>query len=154
MSSTERMQGIVMKYRDAGRPWPALKTEIAKWAVQNELWAPHPSAIIAQCADDLARAMRDEYITDPQGRRVRAKHVAHVTKDGKQLALWDDIRTASRKHMQSALQGRRRQIVGDCVQLKVDADSYNDNRSPDNPIQISLDFTRDVEEELFATSAA
>ena len=37
VSSTERMQGIVMKYRDAGRPWPALKTEIAKWAVQNEL---------------------------------------------------------------------------------------------------------------------
>ena len=98
--------------------------------------------------------MREEYITDAQGRRVRAKHVARVNKNGKQLALWDDIRTASRKHMQSALQGRRRQVVGDCVQLRLDADSFNENRSPDKPIQISMDFTRDVEEELFATNAA
>ena len=122
--------------------------------MQNQLWSPHPSAVIAQCADDLARAMREEYITDPQGRRVRAKHAARIEKDGKQLALWDDIRTASREHMQTALQQRRRQIVGDCVQLRVDADSYNDNRNPQEPIQISFDFTYDVEEELYATIGA
>ena len=98
--------------------------------------------------------MREEYITDPQGRRVRAKHAARIEKDGKPLALWDDIRTASREHMQTALQQRRRQVVGDCVQLKVDADSYNDNRNPEEPIPISFDFTYDVEEELYTTIGA
>ena len=44
------------------------------------LWAPQPSALIRQCAEELSRAMREEYVTDPQGRRVRAKHVA--TLDG------------------------------------------------------------------------
>jgi hypothetical protein len=56
--------------------------------------------------------------------------------------------------MESALQQRRRQVVGDCVQLRVDADSYNENRNPKHAIQVSLDFTKDVEEELFAATAA
>jgi hypothetical protein len=98
--------------------------------------------------------MREEYITDQQGRRVRAKHVARIDRDGKQAMLWDDIRTADRQHMESALQHRRRSIVGDCVQLRIDTDSYNENRCRENPIQIVLDFTRDVEEELSAERVA
>lgn len=150
MRYSEQMQGIVAKYRDAGEPWPATAKDIAKWAVQNRHWEPHPSAIIGQCADDLAKAMREEYLTDPQGRRVRAKHVALVEKDGKQKPIWDDIRTAPREHMTAAFQARRRQIVGDCVQLRVDVDSFNENRNAEEPIQIVFDFTNDVEEELFA----
>lgn len=154
MSYTEQMQELVDKYRAANQPWPATAKNLAKWAFGNGLWNPHPSALISQCADDFAKAMREEYITDPQGRRVRAKHAARVERDGKQLRLWDDIRTAGRAHMESALQQRRRQVVGDCVQLRVDVDSYNQNRNPQHPIQISLNFTKDVEEELFAASAA
>ena len=41
---------------------------------------------------------------------------------------------------------RRQQIVGDCVQLKTDADVYNDRRKPAEPIQTVLDFTLDVME--------
>lgn len=36
--------------------------------------------------------------------------------------------------------------MGDCRQLKADVDSYNDNRAPDAPIQMSFDFTADIEE--------
>lgn len=92
------------------------------------------------CAEQLARAMREEYIVDPQGRRVRAKHAARI----KQAVLWDDIRTASREHMQIALQQRRQQIVGDCHQLKLDVESYNENRNYDTPIQMVFDFTIDL----------
>ena len=53
--------------------------------------------------------MRDEYITDAQGRTVRAKHAAQF----EQTVLWDDIRTAPREHMEVALQGRRKMILGD-----------------------------------------
>jgi len=48
--------------------------------------------------------------------------------------------------MQVAFQQRRQQIVGDCLQLKNDVDSYNENRKPDQLIQLVLDFTHDSEE--------
>ncbi len=142
----ELLQKIVCKYQAANQPWPATSRDIAQWAINHNLWAPQPSAIVNQCADQLARAMRDEYITDAQGRRVRAKHAASVNKNGEQFAFWADIRTAPHKHMAIAFQQRRHQIVGDCRQLKVDVDSYNDNRIPDQPIQMIFDFTYDLEE--------
>ncbi len=78
--------------------------------------------------------MREEYFTDPQGRRVRAKHVARQPQNGKQISLWSDMRIATRDHMEIAFQQRRQQIVGDCHQLKNDVDSYNDNLNPGEPI--------------------
>ena len=92
---------------------------------------------MGQLARDLSRAMRDEFYTDPQGRRVRTKHAAKCIEDAlsddgeegpkKQKMLWADIRTDSEDHIIKALQQRRMQIVGDCKQLKTDADSFNDN---------------------------
>jgi hypothetical protein len=45
-----------------------------------------------------------------------------------------------------SVQQRRQGIVGDCKQLKTDADSYTENKCPDDPIKLILDFTYDVEE--------
>ena len=138
-------QHIVDQYRNAGQPWPATTHGIAAWAIQEGLWRPKESDLVAQCADQLSRAMREEYITDPQGRSVRAKHVATVRKNGQQLALWGDIRTADPQHMTIALQQRREQIVGDSVQLREDVDSYNENwNRTGTPINLVLDFSDDV----------
>ncbi len=48
--------------------------------------------------------------------------------------------------MEIAFQQRRQQIVGDCRQLKTDADSFNDNSNPGSPIQMIFDFTDDLAE--------
>ena len=48
--------------------------------------------------------------------------------------------------MEKAFAQRRQQIVGDCYQLKTDVDCYNDAHSAELPIQIILDFSKDVEE--------
>jgi hypothetical protein len=109
--------------------------------------------MIERCAEELSRAMREEHILDPQGRSVRAKHAARIRENGKQFTLWADIRTASKDHMARAFQQRRRQILGDCRQLKADVDSYNDNRRPESPIQVIFDFTLDLAE-LEAADAA
>jgi hypothetical protein len=45
-----------------------------------------------------------------------------------------------------AFQQKRRQMVGEAYQLKVDVDSFNENRSPKNPIQLNLNLTNDVAE--------
>ena len=138
---SEQRQSIVNKYIDTGQEWPASKRQIASWAIVNKLWYPQRSALIDQCAEELARAMREEYITDAQGRSVRAKHAARTERNGEQMVLWADIRTAPVQHMQISLQQRRQQIVGDCKQLKSDADSYNENYNAGPPIQLSFDFT-------------
>lgn len=141
-----QLQDIVAAYREAGQRWPPSKRDIANWGFREKLWQPREADVIDLFADQLARAMREEYYTDPQGRTVRAKHVARVERDGKTLPLWDDIRTAERPHMESAFQQRRLGIVGDCKQLKTDVDSYNENRNPGPAIQLNLNFNRDVEE--------
>jgi hypothetical protein len=136
----EQMQRIVNEYISAQQDWPATARQMAAWAVREKKWQPHPSSLISQCAEQLSVAMRDEIIVDPQGRTVRAKHAARV----QQAVLWGDIRTASREHMEIALKGRRKQIVGDCRQLKWDVDSFNENRAPAVPIQMSYNFTNDL----------
>ncbi len=142
----DELRRIVAQYQDAGQPWPASAKDIAAWALREKLWAPHPHALINQCAAQLADAMREDYIVDPQGRTVRAKHAARLMKDGQQLVLWADIRSADRRHMEIALQQRRQQIVGDCRQLKTDVDSFNENATPLRPIQMVFDFTQDLAE--------
>lgn len=150
LNLNEQLQHIVNRYIEAGGEWPATTREIAFWAMNNKLWEPQRGKIIDICAEQLAHAMREEYITDLQGRKVRAKHAARIS--GTQQVLWDDIRTASRKHMQTAFQQRRQQIVGDCRQLKLDVDSYNENKNDGKPIQLMLDFTLDIAEAELETT--
>ena len=95
MSYTEQMQKIVRKYRESDQPWPTTAADIARWAIRRKLWEIHPSKIVRQCADQIAEAMRQEYITDPQGRRVRAKHVAPYHERGQTSFKWDDMRTGN-----------------------------------------------------------
>lgn len=146
MSLIEQNQRIVEQYRESGQSWPASSTDIARWAIEKKLWQIHPGAVVRQCADQIAYAMREEFMTDPQGRRVRVKHAAPYPRNGRQYLLWDDMRTASHKHMQMAFQQRRQQIVMDCHQLKLDTDSYNENYNDGRPIQMVFDFRRDLEE--------
>ena len=143
---TEELQAIKAAYRGAGQEWPATTTMIASWAFREGLWEPQESDLIHRLADDLAQAMREEWYTDPQGRRVRVMHAAKVRKNGRQLSLWDDLRTMSRQHAEISFRQFRNQIVGECSHLKGAVDSYNQNFNPGIPIPLVLDFTHDVEE--------
>jgi hypothetical protein len=143
MSYGEQLRSIADEYfREHGDL--ATAREIAIWATTTKRWSPQPGTLVDQCAEELSRAMREDFYTDPQGREVRAKHAARMPENGKQITLWGDIRTASPEHMQRAFQQRRRQIFGDCRQLKADVDSFNENRQPEEPIQVIFDFTLDL----------
>lgn len=148
MIHAEEMQRIANQYAGSGEPWPATARQIATWAIRNGLWEPHPASLVGQCASELSKAMREEYTVDPQGRTVRAKHAAMIKRDGEQLTfVWADIRTASRDHMMISLQQRRQKVFGECRQLKIDVDSYNQNAGKGlPPIQMVFDFRQDLEE--------
>lgn len=148
----DQLRKIASEYQTQGQKWPATSRQIAEWAIRAGRWRPQPADLISRCASEISSAMREEYYTDPQGRSVRTKHAARVMRNGEQIVLWDDIRTAPRTHMASALQQRRNQVLGDCRQLNKDIDSFNENRLEERPIQMSFNFDLDLEEE--ALSAA
>lgn len=151
----EQMLHIVDEYRAAGEPWPCTSRQLAAFALERKLYEPHQGRLLSIVADEFSRAMREQYIKDPQGRSVRAKHVAMLIVEGVQKRLWDSIDTAEPEFMQAALQLRRHLIVGDCKQLKTDKDSYNENWNPATDIQISFNFETDLEElELAEASTA
>lgn len=122
--------------------------DLAGWAWRNGLHKPNAKTIIDGIAADIAQVFREEYRTDSLGRRYRAKHAATTKQNNRTLSLWGDIDDpgAPHEHFLKSFGQRRQQIVGDCFQLKTDADVYNDRRRPARPIQVVLDFTRDVEE--------
>lgn len=146
MSLLKQNQRTIREYRKSGEPWPATSGEIAEWALSAGKWQMQPDAVRKRCAEDMAEAMREEYYTDKSGRRVRLYHPARKKKQGELFTEWDDIRSASRSHMQLSFQQHRRKIVGECKQLKTDLDSFNDAHSEDEALQISFDFNMDLAE--------
>jgi hypothetical protein len=128
--------------------------ELAGWAYKQGLHKPSDKTIIDVIAADIAQVFREEYRTDRLGRRYRAKHAAMTRTGSKTLSLWGDIDdpNAPHEHFVKSFGQRRQQIVGDCFQLKTDADVYNDVRKPELPIQIVLDFTLDVEEQMHSSN--
>ncbi len=55
---------------------------MADWAIRTGKWQLPDSAAVKQCAEDLSRAMREEFVTDRKGRRVRVKHPVSIRKGG------------------------------------------------------------------------
>lgn len=105
-------------------------------------------------ADDMARALREEYATDARGRRYRVNHAVRVMRNSVQLTFWAILDFAPPEHMQKAFIQRREQIVGDCLQLRIDVDVYNDMNADRAPVQLELNFTNDVIERLEYSKAA
>src|SRR5258708_3346490 len=145
-SYVKQCQMIVKEYQLAGGKWPARKVDIAEWALTNRKWDIPRESKLRICAEDLAVAMSQEYITDETGRRVRLKHVARMRVDGQQGSFWGDIRTMEPDHMRLSVAYRRKGIVAECRQLSNDVRFYNRQHPENEPIQLVLDLTRDVQE--------
>jgi hypothetical protein len=121
--------------------------EVANWLIKSKLWQPHHDLATKKCVEELASALREEYFTAEDGSRVRLYHAVRRNRDGRQLTLWANIHDAPREHMETALQQRRMQILGDCRQLNSDMSFYNQQRPNEPPIQMSFDFGEDLAEE-------
>lgn len=85
MSLSEQRQRIVQEYIDSDRSWPASSSDIAAWAISNKKWTAQRSTLIQQCAREISQGMREEYVTDPQRRSVRAKHAMRTTRNDEQI---------------------------------------------------------------------
>ena len=57
-----------------------------------------------------------------------------------------DIDDAPHSHVENGIALKRRAIVSDGYQLRMDVDHYNDAHPNEKPIQLVLDITDDIEE--------
>jgi len=137
----DQMLATAELYLAQGGQMPLDLDKLARFAIHNNHWKKREDVLIQLCKHDFSRAFREQYHIDPQGRQVRTWH---ATK--KQGVFWDDIRTAPAEHMEDAFLLRRNLIVGECVQLKKDIDSYNDNNTDGAMIQMIFDFSEDIAE--------
>ncbi len=77
MTYTEQLQRIANDYF-ATHGGESTAKDIARWAIDTRRWEAPSDSIVQKCAEDIARAMREEYLLDPQGRQVRAKHAVRL----------------------------------------------------------------------------
>jgi len=121
---------------------------VAEWAYQRGLHKPSVRTVVDAIASDIAQYFREEYRTNEDGQRYRAKHAVRFKKGDRTMSLWADMDDdrAPHDHFIKSFAQRRQQIVGDCFQLKTDVDVYNSKNVEQRPIQVPLDFTLDVEE--------
>lgn len=146
MSYIKQMQDLADEFYKTTGKVEASTREMARWAITTGKWQRHEEAALKQCAQDFADALRENYETDPAGRRYRTKHAAPGKRGSKTVMLWADMKRAAREFMEAAFRLRRNQVVGDLFQLKQDVDVYNERYNKGDAIQLPLDFMPDVEE--------
>ena len=148
-TKNDQLQSAWRAYEKEHGYIPASAREACVWAVMRGIIQMPEIDPFDQLAEDMSRALREEYGTDALGRRFRKNHAVRVTKGGVQHTMWAIMGNAPREHMHKAFIQRREQIVGDCVQLDTDVQVYNDMNKDQPGIQIPFDFIPDVEERRF-----
>lgn len=147
MTKNERLQKAWHHFDDDKGHRPTSARQAVDWAVSEgllELPDIDPREVLAE---QMAQALRAEVKTDSKGRRYRVNHAVRISKGGVQYTFWGMLGYSPHDHMEKAFAQRREQIVGDCMQLKVDVDVYNDMNLGKVPtIQLVLDFSDDVAE--------
>ena len=142
----EQLQRIWHQFEEENRDVPTTSREAVAWGVSRGLIALPEIDPLDRLAEDMSKALREEYRKDKYGRKYRVNHAVRGTKAGVQLTFWGVMDRSSHQFMEKSFGQRRKQIVGDCLQLKTDVDVFNDKNPKEDPIQVVLNFTDDVEE--------
>jgi hypothetical protein len=142
----QEMQHLIRHYRDVTKKMEVNMHDVAQFAVEKGWPLPRPIAAIDRLAKEFSQAAREEIRHDKKtGKPYRANHAFAMTQGSLQLTFWVDIDEAPRKPMLKSLVQRREQMVGDGLQLTLDALHWNNIHPNDEPINLPLDLTDDVE---------
>jgi hypothetical protein len=123
---------------------------VAHWAFTTGRWQRPPVDPESALRRELARAMRSDYVVDPQGREVRNYHPVLHYEGERAVSIWQEIGTARPEHMRVSLQQRRNGILSRVLQHSLDFKSYVEN-NPYGAVlpPCSYNFDPDVEESGF-----
>ncbi len=144
MTRKERNISNIQRFEKEHNRKPFDLHEVYRWVRDNKLWFPPLDLAERKFIEEVSQDLREEYITDETGERVRFYHA--VTR-GRQGTLWANLATGPKDHLIEGFAQRRKQSLGDCRQLKSDIEYCNRNRFADSPIQMSFNFDADLAEE-------
>lgn len=146
MTKHEEMQRIIRQYKQEKGKAEVQMAEVVKFAVAMGWKVPPPINPMDRLAKEFAVAAREEVRHDKKtGRPYRANHAVKTMQGGVQLVFWVDIDEAPRKPMVKSLNNRREQMVDDGLMLSYDADHWNSIHPDEEPIQLEMDLTPDIE---------
>jgi hypothetical protein len=149
-SYKDQLRVIWARYREEVSTDPVDLRTVASWAISKKLWFPRPVDLSSSLAADLADSLREVKRVDKAGREYRALIPVRESDKGLPLFKWADIDDAPRTHVEKGLQQERRSIASDCFALAMKAEHYSEAHPDEEPIELVLDFTQDVEEEKIA----
>lgn len=150
MSNLRQRRNLIRQYkRETGNSEVDMH-EVAKWAMKKGVKPPQPKSPTELLAKQFTDAARSEIRYDPEnGKPYRVYHA--VRHDGQMsLFTWIDIHEAPRRTMQKSLVQRREQMVGDGVQLTLDLGFWNKMHPDEEPINLPMDLSPDIEWRLNA----
>lgn len=150
-------QRLIRRYKDETGETDIDMKEVAKFALRVGWQMPKPKSPLDMLAKQLANAARQEMRQDDStGRPYRANHSIPHKQGNETMFLWIDIddKATTRKKMQKSLTLRREQMVGDGLQLTYDADHWNASHPDEDPIQLEMDLSFDIEIRKYAADAA
>lgn len=146
MSRKKDMQRLIRAYKDETGETEVDMKKVAAWSTTRGWPLPVPEDPLERLARQFADAAREEVRYDKgTGKPYRANHSIIQKHGGTQLHLWIDIDEAPRGQILKSLINRREQMIGDGLQLTYDADHWNSIHPDEEPIQIPMDFTLDIE---------
>lgn len=145
-TKNELMQRLIRLYKEENNKTEVDMHAVAKFAMGKGWKMPVPKSPLDMLAAQFSDAARVEIRRDTKtGKPYRANHAVVLRVGPHQLSLWYDIDEAPRPIMHKSLMSRRDQMVGDGLQLSLDADHWNSVNPAAAPITIPLDFTQDIE---------
>lgn len=101
--------------------------DLTKWAIKTKRMESHEASLFRQSKRELMKALKEEEVTDEQGRRI-PKMAAIRIKGNRQTRLFDFLAAKPRKAL-TALAQQKRSLVAYARKIKLKRDSYNDNNN-------------------------
>lgn len=142
----KEMQRLIRHYKEETGIKEVDMRKVAEYAVKKGWNLPQPQDPYALLAKQFTGAAREEIRQDKKtGNPYRANHAVPITQGNDTFFLWIDIDEATRPKMLKSLVNRREQMVGDGLHLTFDTDHWNSIHPDEEPIQMPLDFTDDIE---------
>lgn len=146
VSKKRSMQLFIRQWKEDTGSVEIDMQKVAAYALSKGWKPPQPKSAVDILAKEFATAAREDIEKDPKtGRPYRVYHAFPYQSGQTTLFTYWDIREAPRRVMHKSLVMRREQMVGDGLQLSFDQDFWNSLHPEEEPINLPMDLTPDIE---------
>jgi len=146
MTKRQERQRFIRHYKDVTGERELDMHKVAEFAKKMGWNMPTPPSEIDLLAKQFAEAASAETGTNKKtGRPYRVYHAVPATPGQQNLFVYVDIHDATRGQMLKSCVNRREQMVSDGLQLSFDMEHWNSINPTQEPIDLPMDLTMDVE---------